>query len=189
MVKNNTGRKINVLKDELKISGSGLYAFMPFENVDEKNKAVIKIGESGDLARRSQDYTTYFPQGVYMLAFLTNIKGKRILRNQKTKTGRFLREEIELYIIDYISTHNGKKLYSTDRVRRPNATLEGQTEWVYCSVETLHEAFIDAGKEYNANVELFYLQGLNPKTGLFEDITTKTHKKPNYTGKIVFNTG
>lgn len=188
MPKKNTGRKINILKDELKISGAGLYAFMPFENVDEKGKAVIKIGESSDLSRRSQDYTTYFPNGVYMLAFLTNIKGKRVLRGEKNKTGRFLREEIEQFIMDYIANHKGKRLYSTDRVRRPNNTLEGQTEWVYSDVELLHEAFLEAGKEYNANAELFYLQGLNPKTGKFEDITNKTYKKPNYTGTIVFNT-
>lgn len=181
------GRKINILKDELKITGAGLYAFLPFENLDTKDKAVIKIGESADLSRRSSDYTTYFPQGVYMLAFLTNIKGKLETRSNKQKTGRALREEIEYFIIDYVAKNGGKKLYSTDRVRRPNGTLEGQTEWVYTDIPLLHEAFEKASIEYNATPHYFYLQGLNPDTGKLEDITKKkTNKKSLYTGTIIF---
>lgn len=182
-------RKINILRDELKITGAGIYSFLPFDNLDDKKKAVIKIGESGDLARRSGDYTTYFPLGVYMLAFLTNIKGKRILRGQKKKTGRFLREEIELFIIDYIANNGGKKLYSTDRVRRANKTLEGQTEWVYTDIPLLHEAFEKASIEYNAEPHYFYLQGLNPDTGKLEDVTQKKVTKPNYTGTIIYPLG
>jgi hypothetical protein len=186
----NTGRKHVVAKDDLQIKGPGLYAFMPFDNIDSKRRAVIKIGESGDLARRSQDYTSYFPNGVYMLAFLTDIKGPRLTRSQKPPRPHKLREDIEEYIIRYIATHDGgKRLYSTDRVRRPNGTLEGETEWVYSRVENVHAAFESAAREFNANHHLFYLQGLNPDTNKLEDVLRKTVTAPRYTGKIIFHVG
>lgn len=186
----NTGRKHIVAKDDLKISGAGLYAFMPFDNIDKSRRAVIKIGESGDLARRSQDYTSYFPKGVYMVAFLTAIKGKRLTRSQTAPKPRQLREEIEEFIIDYIATHDrGKRLYSTDRVRRPNGTLSGETEWVYSRVENVHAAFKEAAEKYNAVDHLYYLQGLNPETGRLEDIMEKTVANPKYIGKIIYHVG
>ena len=185
----NTGRKHNVVQDELNITGPGLYAFLPFDNIDKKRMGVIKIGMSSSLQRRTQDYTSYFPNGVYMLAFLTNIKGKRATRSTKKQTPQAIREEIEKFIIDYIASHdNGKRLYSTDRVRNKNGQLEGQTEWVYSRVENVHAAFLEAAKEYNATEHLFYLQGLNPETGKLEDALKKPVKTPNYVGKIIYHT-
>lgn len=37
-------RKLSVLRDEMKLPGSGIYAFLPFENIDANKSAVYKIG-------------------------------------------------------------------------------------------------------------------------------------------------
>ena len=186
----NTGKKHSVLRDELGIKGPGIYAFTPFENIDSKRRSVIKIGESGDLVLRSSQYATYFPGGVYMVGFLTSIKGKLPLRNRKNnekQKPRQIREEIEQFVMDYVSTHdNGKRVYSTDRVRRPNGTLEGQTEWVFSRVENVHAALEEAGKIYRAKVHLYYLQGKNPDTGELENIQQQKGRKKMFTGEVAF---
>ena len=182
----NTGKKISIIRDELDIKGAGLYAFMPWTKLDKHKKAVIKIGESSDLSKRTENYHTYFPNGVYMLAFINDIKNPIGTRKKPAKKPRQIREEMEQFIMNYIHNNGGKKLYSTSRVRRQNDTLEGQTEWVYTSVELLHEAFEKCAKKYNGKVHLFYLEGFNPETGKLEDITDTPEPQPNYTGKVIF---
>ena len=185
----NTGRKRNVLGDELRITGAGVYSMFPFSSLDRKKSGVMKVGESSDLVKRTDTYHTYFPAGLYMLAFLTNIKGKRVLRGNKAPAPKAIRQEIELFIIQHIVDNGGKRLYSTDRVRNPNRDLEGRTEWVYTNVPKLHEAFNEAGRVYNADVHLFYLEGLNPDTGKIESVLNPPVKQPTYTGKVVYHVG
>jgi hypothetical protein len=181
----NTGKKISIIRDELDIKGAGLYAFMPWTSLDKNKKAVIKIGESSDLTRRTDNYHTYFPNGVYMLGFITDIKIPKGTRQKPAKKPRVIREEMEQYIMDYINENGGKRLYSTSRVKRQNNTMEGQTEWVYTSIELLHEAFEKCAKKFNGKSHLYYLEGLNPETGKLEDITDVKEPKPNYTGKVI----
>jgi hypothetical protein len=185
----NTGKKVSVLRDELKITGAGLYAFMPWTNLDRHKKAVIKIGESGDLTRRAEDYHTYFPEGVYMLAFINNIKTPVGTRAKPRKPARRIREDMEEFIMRYIHTHGGKRLYSSTRVKRANSdTLEGQTEWVYTGIPLLHEAFEKCAEEFHGEPHFFHLEGLNPETGKIEKVAAAVPEGAHYTGKIVYKT-
>lgn len=63
------GKKVTILNDELKIKGGGLYCYMPFEKLDKHKKAVFKIGLAIDFNSRTEIYHTYYPNGVYMVAF------------------------------------------------------------------------------------------------------------------------
>ena len=68
--------KPRVIRDELLIDKKGgVYAFMPFDNIDGDKKAVFKIGITmGDFNERVESYHSYFPNGVYMIAFLIEPK-------------------------------------------------------------------------------------------------------------------
>jgi hypothetical protein len=90
------------VKDELKITGAGIYAFMPWTKTDRLKKTVVKIGESGDLAWRAEDYSTYFPNGVYMLGLITDIKTPPGTRANPRKPARRIREDMEQFIMDYV---------------------------------------------------------------------------------------
>ena len=65
----NTGRKIMVLRDILKITkekSGGCYALMPYETIDNNGKAIFKIGMStSSMNKRMDTYHTYFPEGVW----------------------------------------------------------------------------------------------------------------------------
>jgi hypothetical protein len=128
MVKNNTGKKVSVLRDELLIHGPGIYAHTPYQNLDKKGRLLYKIGESSDLVTRIDNYHTYFLEGVYITATLTNIKGKtetrsatanRTAKRKNTpQPPKSLRLEIEKFIIDHIAQNkSAHRLYSTARVR------------------------------------------------------------------------
>jgi hypothetical protein len=69
--------KYTVIRDELKLTGGGLYCFMPFAKLDRHKKAVFKIGLALDLSNRTENYHTYFPNGVYMVAFLNQIPARK----------------------------------------------------------------------------------------------------------------
>ena len=42
--KNLVVKKVSALRDEMKLPGSGMYSFLPFENIDKNKSAVYKIG-------------------------------------------------------------------------------------------------------------------------------------------------
>ena len=47
-------RKLNVVKDELGINGSGIYAIVPFETLEKKtNKTIFKVGMTVEDMSRS----------------------------------------------------------------------------------------------------------------------------------------
>jgi hypothetical protein len=95
--------KYTVIRDELKLKGGGLYCFMPFEKLDANNKAVFKIGLALDLSNRTENYHTYFPLGVYMVAFLNEIPARKYLRSmKKNMTTKELYLEIETFIFNTI---------------------------------------------------------------------------------------
>lgn len=174
--------KYTVIKDELKLSGGGLYCFMPFEKLDKHKKAVFKIGlASGDLSKRTENYHTYYPLGVYMVAFLNQIPTRKYLRSmKKDMTAKELYLEIEKFIFDAVIKNGGKRLHSTTRVKNKNDKLEGQTEWVYCSENDIHNAFLEAQLKFGGNLNNFYLDGIND--------TAKQSEKhnPKYKGEIIF---
>ena len=187
----NTGRKHSVIKDELKLKGGGMYCFLPFNRIDKHKKAVFKIGLAINFSSRTEQYHTYFSNGVYMIAFLENPPIPRHTRNSTGKTKKEHYLVIEKFIFNYVVEHEGKRIHSTTRTRNPNEKKEGQTEWVYTDEETIHEAFSEAKNKYGGNLKLFYLEGIDPDTNKFTSINQKASeeehsKEPHYTGKIIY---
>jgi len=193
----NTGRKIMVLRDQLGItngSSGGCYALMPFSTLDRKGNAVFKVGMStSSMEKRMDQYTTYFPLGVYYIAFLIDARvpniRTRTMTQLKNKTQVYL--EIEKFIIDYILKLPGtKRITSTGRIRELNEENRGASEWIYCNEVQIHQAFAEAQKKYGGKKYLFYLEGHDPITGQLTSINDEAREqernKPLYTGKIIF---
>lgn len=192
MPKNNTGKKFLVLRDELNITGGGVYCLMPFDALDNQKKAIFKIGMAIDFNKRMESYHTYFPEGVYYNAFLENPPVRATTRgNPKEETKKMKYTKIEKDIVKHIIDNGGKLIYSSTRSKNPNEQKEGATEWIYTNENTIHQAFSWAQKKYNGKVHLFYLEGVNPDTLKFESIVDKAKEKENdkplYTGKIMFH--
>jgi hypothetical protein len=191
MATQNTGKKHSVIRDELKLKGGGLYCFLPFNRIDKNKKAVFKIGLAINFTHRTEQYHTYFPNGVYMIAFLENPPVPRTTRTQKGKTKKEHYLAIEKYIFKHVLDNGAKRIHSTTRSRNPNENKEGETEWVYTDEETVHEAFTDAKSKYGGNLKLFYLEGLDPDTNEFTSINQianeeERSKEEHYTGKIIY---
>jgi hypothetical protein len=187
-MKKKTGKKMTVVRDELKVKGAGLYCYMPFEEIDAHKKAVFKIGiATKSINSRTEQYHTYFPNGVYIVAFLENPRIPMALRYKKEVTKKTHFEMIETFLMDYVEEDGGKPIFSTTRVKKG-----GQTEWIYASEVSIHEAFEQAHKMFGGILHMFYLEGTDPKTNKFtsiNDIAKKEeNEKPNYVGKIIFHT-
>jgi hypothetical protein len=170
-------KKHSVLRDELNLKGGGLYCYMPFENLDKSKKAVFKIGLAIDFNHRLENYHTYFPLGVYMVAFLEKPPIPMALRGKKIETMKSYYLKIEKFIFQYMKSKGAKQIHATTR-----SNLAGQTEWFYSDVAIIHESFTAAKKQFGGNIHLFNLDGIN-QIGKQNEKT-----KPNYVGKIVFVT-
>jgi hypothetical protein len=185
-------KKKTVVRDELELKGGGLYAFMPFERLDKQKKAIFKVGMAINFNSRTEQYHTYFPLGVYMVAFLENPPVPRKTRTQEERTKKSHYLKIEKFILDYLDTNGGKRIYSTTRVKNPNLNKEGETEWIYTNEDLIHTAFTEASKKFGGNLKLYYLEGIDPATNKFASINeiAKANEKatPNYTGKIIYHT-
>ena len=168
-------KKHSVLRDDLNLKGGGIYCFLPFENLDKHKKAVFKIGLAINFNHRTENYHTYFPLGVYMVAFLENPPIPATTRGQKEETLKKFYHQIERFIFRHVVSKGGVQIHSTAR-----SNLSGQTEWFYTDEKTIHEAFEEANKMYGGKTHLFHLQGINQ--------TWKANEKhkPNYLGKIVY---
>ena len=187
----NTDKKHSVIRDELKLSGGGLYCFMPFNRIDKHKKAVFKIGLAINFTHRTENYHTYFPNGVYMVAFLENPPIPRTTRSQKGKSRKEHYLAIEKYLFNHVIENGAKRIYSTTRTKNPNEKKEGETEWVYTDEITIHEAFTDAKTKYGGNLKLFYLEGIDPETNKLTSINQIANEeehssKQHYTGKIIY---
>jgi hypothetical protein len=203
-MKKTTGKKATVVRDELKLKGGGLYCYMPFERLDKHKKAVFKIGMATDFNHRTEGYHTYFPEGVYMVAFLQNPPVPRDLlrsytKEQKEKIGKGKSSmkrahymDIEKFVFHYVDTHGGKRIHSTTRVKNLNEDNKGETEWTYTDDTLIHEAFDEAHKKYGGTLHSFYLEGTDPITNKFTSInqiaTEKEKSNTSYVGKIIFHT-
>lgn len=185
-------KKHTVVRDELNLKGGGLYCYLPFGNLDKHHKSIFKVGLAMNFKSRTEQYHTYFPLGVYMVAFLEEprVPIKTRSKNETTKKEQYIK--IENFIMDYLTKNGASRVYSTTRTKHSNEKNEGQTEWFYTNEDLIHEAFTEAKKKFGGELKLFYLEGLDPKTGNFTSINEahkkEENKKPNYVGKIVFHT-
>ena len=108
------------MQDELNITGGGIYCYMPYERLDKFKKAVFKIGLAIDFRSRTEQYNTYFPQGVYMVAFLIDPLIPKRLRGKKDVTKKSYYLTIEKFVLNYIDTHGGKRILSSTRIKNIN---------------------------------------------------------------------
>lgn len=183
-------KKETVLDDILRITGKGLYAIMPFEKLDRKKKAVFKIGQTTSFRNRFDQYHTYFPKGVYYVAFLQNPPIPKPTRRNPDETPTVSQLlKIEKFILNRIEDLGGEPIYSTTRVQNQNQDKEGKTEWIYTNEQSVHIAFQDAHKKFGGQLHLFYLEGFDPLTQEFSSINDNKNEtqKPNYIGQIVYH--
>jgi hypothetical protein len=168
--------KHNVLHDELKIKGkSGIYCFLPYEQLDKQKKAVFKIGmTSRDFTDRIEEYHTYYPLGVYMCLFLTFQGMKPVPKKDQRK--HF--EKIEQDVFNAIQKHNGKRLKFPSR---PGKKWDyNNAEWVYASYDQIRQAFEDVQEEYSGTLYEYNLDGINA------EYRKNMRNVPKYEAKIVY---
>lgn len=167
---------------------------MPFERLDKNKKAIFKIGLAMNFTHRTENYHTYFPKGVYMIAFLENPPIPRNTRRTKDeKPTKVHYQAIEKFLFNHVMANGGKRVHSTTRTRNPNEDKEGSTEWFYTDETTIHEAFTEAKNKYGGKLKLYYLEGLDPDTLKLTSINQiarekELSKKEHYTGKIIYFT-
>ena len=168
--------KHNVLHDELQIRGkSGVYCFMPYEQLDKQKKAVFKVGmTTRDFADRIEEYHTYYPLGVYMVAFLT-FQGMEPVPKAQQRT-HF--EKIEKDVFTAIQKHKGKRLKFPSR---PGKKWDyNDAEWVYATYDQIQQAFQDVQEEYKGTLHEFNVDGINAQ------YAKNMRNVPKYEAKIVY---
>ena len=170
-----------VIKDILNIKGGGVYCYLPFEKLDDEGNAVFKIGMAIDFTQRTGAYHSYFPLGVYLVAFLINpeMKVTRFDTVKSSKTSFY--KKIEKQVIDYIIKNGGQRIYTSTRVLQPNEDNYGSSEWIYANETVIHEAFIKAQEEHGGRTELYYLDN-----NINTIARANKRKKPNYVAEIVY---
>ena len=176
---------IHDLEDfDIKKNEGGLYAIMPYERLDNKGKALFKVGQADNYEKHFEQYHTYYPLGMYYDNLLveprkipTENRNDYDSIRQSDRTGKnrvvFSKKKyynaIENYIFKEIKQNGGKQLISTTRVKndagitKTNRThIGGDTEWFYTNEKTLNKSFNDAFKVYGGrNLEPSSLEGIN----------------------------
>ena len=203
----NTGKKMTVVGDSLKLRGKGgVYAVLPYEQLDDKNKAIFKIGMTTNYIKRFEQMHLYFPEGVYFVNILSDPEVPEWTKKQitqwkkehnaeppsmQTKKSLFYKS-IEEFIFNYVEDHGAKRIYATTRVIKPDSDDKGITEWVYTNEDIIHEAFVKAHETFiGGKLQTFYLHGLDPDTN--EEVESinvlaqqRSKELPNFTGKVIF---
>jgi hypothetical protein len=162
-------KKYNVAHDELFLKGkNGLYCLLPFEKLDNKKKAIFKIGmTSQDVATRLDNYSTYYPLGLYIVFFLAY---PRVNAGQdKMKLYR----EMEKKLISNLKETDAKMLLFPSRPSK-------RSEWFYTNYTDLQTCFRQVQTEYGGVLHEFSLDSINKQY----DTIMKNKKK--YVGEIVF---
>ena len=176
MPKNLVLKKITHIKDELKLSGGGLYAFLCYDNLDKRGKGCFKIGYAINFNERAESYYTSHPLGLFFVAFLQN----PLVRLTKTNTKKKAYGIIEKHIFDYMENNGGKRIVSTTRIKNIDDAFRGETEFFYCNVKLIHSAFRDANEKFGGMFHPFHLKNV-----------VKTDAEPTdeilYTGEVEFH--
>ena len=145
--------------------------------------------------KRADQYHTYFPGGVYTVAFLANppVKDwKKLVKiSEKIAARTNLYKKIEKFLFKYIILHKGKRIFSNTRVQHANNEKSGATEWFYCNEDIIHNAFNEAKRRYGGEIRHFYLEGIDSNNGEIVSINNIAKQKrlnlPSYSGEILFN--
>jgi hypothetical protein len=100
---------------------------------------------TGDINRRIGSYHTYLPAGLYYKCFL---KSPSLLKGYLHR-GKYLKN-IEVDIYEYIKNNGGVPV---------KKFVEGKnTEWIFCSVSLVYEAFDYAYEKYGGKKYQFVIQ-------------------------------
>lgn len=176
--------KYNVAKDELKIKGkNGLYCFLPYEKLDDNNKAVFKVGmTTQDLANRIENYHSYYPMGVYIVFFLAfNIKkipADLIKKKEQLKTETEKFKAIEKDLFNLIVKNSGVRMKFPSR---PSISWTFPSEWFYTDVNTLKLSFEEINKKYGGKLHSFHLNRVNKQYA-----KNLADKRPKYDANIIY---
>ena len=168
--------KYTVIGDELNHTHKygSIYCIMAYDYLDAKKKSVFKIGmTTSKLPKRVEQYHTYFPNGITLVAVIENPTNKLFMKT-KAPIRKIHYEEIEDFIMDEIVKMGGFRINATTRVRK-----DGDTEWVYTDLNTIHKAFSKAHKEYGGDFTPYNLNDFNK-----EMETAK--KKKHFMGQYIF---
>lgn len=145
-------RQTNVLEDDFKIVGDGLYAIFPFDSFDLDNRGLFKIGISagGSFYNRLMgSYHTYLPMGWYPVAFIEFNEKHPIPKEHQGLKRLSYYKLIEEYIFENI---NARRIYSNAR-----SVGGGKTEWFFCHQKEVHNIFEEASKLYGGEMHQFKL--------------------------------
>lgn len=164
--KRNTGRKYNVMSDELgfKKTDGGLYCILPFALLKESptmkgenRRACFKMGMTTSFMKRIDNYHTSFPQGMHVFATLEDppIPAGTRTRPKKTRTQHLL--IVEKFLFQRLIQLGAERIYSTARVRElgvdPGAG--GVTEYFYCSLDQMNEAFTSTWQKFGGDLTVY----------------------------------
>lgn len=161
MVKNNTGRKANVLMDELGYSknDAGLYCILPFANLEgkgDKRRAAFKFGlASNSLEHRIDSYHTAYPTGVFIFAILSDIRVPPATRTRPKQTKKQWYLKAEEYLFSELKRLGADRYLSTARVRQLTDERGGVSEFFDANIEQIREAFQSTQRKYGGELQLF----------------------------------
>jgi hypothetical protein len=168
-------KKRTYVGDDLGMKGGGCYAWLAFENVGTNYKAPFKIGYTMDFKKRTEPYLTSHPLGVYFVAFLEKPRIPNI-----TNKKAYIR--IEKFISERIVELGGKRVISTSRPKKNiDENGRGETEFIYCNVKKIHDAFKEAQELYGGT-----FVPLNLRDAKREIARKKDPANHVYTGEVIY---
>lgn len=130
-------------------NGGGIYAFFPWDVMDNEHAGIFKIGLSKDFSQRIDNYHTALPGGVYFKAFLVNPTKFQT----PGETPRQYLEKIEKEVYKSILNSGGTPIDMEIRKRDL-----GQTEWIHCGSRAIDKAFSAAHRKFGGELELYNMQ-------------------------------
>ena len=139
-----------------RVEGGGVYAYLPFDNLDKDGKSMFKIGMTTNFHKRENNYHTSLPQGVWRAATLQNPTKKKSYSGKTEKDLVAHYTQIEKQIFKDIR-HAGGKVLSKDHRRKYN---EGETEWIYTDEKNIESAFDSAYLKYGGRLTIGTLNKL-----------------------------
>lgn len=176
----------------LKKNEGGMYAILPYERLDDKGKAMFKVGLADNYGVRFESYHTDYPAGFYYANLLASptiqkknfeIKGRVSpeLREKKKKTAqKKYFNYVEKFIFEDIQKNGGKRYKTTTRVKNAGADGRGQSEWFYASEKEIDTAFANANKVFGG-------KKLDNNLAQINQDADKNKKNNTYTAEIFYH--